>query len=438
MKTIIQIKTKIQMKTIKNNFSKYALLVAILFAITACKKEDDTSPTSSGTTTTTSSDISVIAGPTAADDAQLAFIEVGEGATITFGEGTFTFITPLSMDGKSKVTIIGAGQGKTILDFSGQNAGGEAVLISNSASIRIEGITIRDAKGDALKTTSCDKISFVNVGTIWSGEPSETNGAYGLYPVLCTEVYIDSCYAYGASDAGIYVGQSDMIIVKNSVVEGNVAGIEIENSTNADVFNNEAFDNTGGILIFDLPSLTKAGRYCRVFDNNCHDNNRENFAPDGNIVGNVPAGTGCFVLSSTDVQVYNNEFHRNHYGGIMVLSYFIVGTPTDPTFNPYCSGIYIHGNSITVNGDSINRTNMSFNNFGIMSQISTAGYDQPDITVDGVVDSADVDPICINQPSASFLNLNLDVSENVDSIISNKDDFYCTKLAFPAIVFEEY
>ena len=98
MKTIIQIKTKIQMKTIKNNFSKYALLVAILFAITACKKEDDTSPTSSGTTTTTSSDISVIAGPTAADEAQLAFIEVGEGATITFGEGTFTFITPLSMD----------------------------------------------------------------------------------------------------------------------------------------------------------------------------------------------------------------------------------------------------------------------------------------------------------------------------------------------------
>ena len=62
---------------------------------------------------------------------------------------------------------------------------------------------------------------------------------------------IDSCVAIGASDAGIYVGQSENIIVKNSIAEFNVAGIEIENSYYADVFNNYASNNTGGILVFD-------------------------------------------------------------------------------------------------------------------------------------------------------------------------------------------
>ena len=41
---------------------------------------------------------------------------------------------------------------------------------------------------------------------------------------------IEHCIAIGASDAGIYVGQSNNIIVRNCEVFQNVAGIEIENS----------------------------------------------------------------------------------------------------------------------------------------------------------------------------------------------------------------
>ena len=51
-----------------------------------------------------------------------------------------------------------------------------------------------------------------------------------FYPVASEDVLIDGCVAIGASDAGIYVGQSQNIIVKNSRAEFNVAGIEIENS----------------------------------------------------------------------------------------------------------------------------------------------------------------------------------------------------------------
>ena len=61
-------------------------------------------------------------------------------------------------------------------------------------------------------------------------------------------VLIDGCVAIGASDAGIYVGQSQNIIVKNSIAQYNVAGIEIENSFYADVFDNLT-SHTGGILV---------------------------------------------------------------------------------------------------------------------------------------------------------------------------------------------
>ena len=64
-------------------------------------------------------------------------------------------------------------------------------------------------------------------------ESLTTNGAYGIYPVESKDVLIDSVLVRGASDAGIYVGQSRNIIVRHSTAVENVAGIEIENSFEA-------------------------------------------------------------------------------------------------------------------------------------------------------------------------------------------------------------
>ena len=45
---------------------------------------------------------------------------------------------------------------------------------------------------------------------------------------------------------------------KETLAKFNAAGIEIENSYYADVYNNIG-KNTGGILVFDLPNLPKQG-----------------------------------------------------------------------------------------------------------------------------------------------------------------------------------
>ena len=60
---------------------------------------------------------------------------------------------------------------------------------------------------------------MIRLRTEWTGGPKETNGAYGFYPVESKDVLIDGCVAIGASDAGIYVGQSQNIIVKNSIAQ---------------------------------------------------------------------------------------------------------------------------------------------------------------------------------------------------------------------------
>ena len=138
----------------------------------------------------------------------------------------------------------------------------------------------------------------------------------GSIPCSCTDVVIDGCTAVGASDAGIYVGQSENIIVRNCTARQNVAGIEIENSTRADVFDNLATDNSGGILVFALPDLPKKdGRHCRVFRNQVLANNHANFAPKGNTVATVPPGTGIMIMATDQVEVFDNAIEQNQTVG---------------------------------------------------------------------------------------------------------------------------
>jgi parallel beta-helix repeat protein len=163
--------------------------------------------------------------------------------------------------------IKGEGMDKTVLSFKGQTEGAEGLRISNCSNIQIIGLTVEDAKGDNIKVTETNGLYFSDVKVQWTGGAKETNGAYGFYPVLCKNIVIENCVAARASDAGIYVGQSDSVIIRNNTVYENVAGIESENSRFVDIYENHTYNNTGGILIFDLPGLTQTGRHTRVFQN---------------------------------------------------------------------------------------------------------------------------------------------------------------------------
>ena len=305
----------------------------------------------------------------------------------------------------------------SILSFAQQEDGAEGLKIINCKNIQLEHFTIQDSKGDGIKVQDTDGITFVNVKTEWTKGPNSKNGAYGIYPVQCRNVVIDSCISIGASDAGIYVGQSEQIIVKNSEAFHNVAGIEIENSFNVDVFDNYAHHNTGGILIFDLPDLiVKKGQNVRVFDNRVEENNLDNFAPPGNIVSTVPAGTGIMVLATSDIEIFNNRILNNKSVGTGIVSYFMTELPvTDSLYNPYTSAIYIHDNvykrkkQIPTLKHDIGK--LLFIKFG---------RDVPDIIYDGMPDPKYTDSdgvvfpernLCIyNNSGSEFVNLEIDIN----------------------------
>ena len=278
---------------------------------------------------------------------QEAMILMQEGDILTIKSGYYSFEDGLSLD-VDKVTVRGEGMDSTILDFKNQKSGAQGFLVTSNEVI-LENFSIMDAKGDALKVIGSKGISMLNLKTEWTGGPKSTNGAYGFYPVESEDVLIDGCVAIGASDAGIYVGQSKNIIVRNSIAQYNVAGIEIENSYYADVYDNLASHNTAGILVFDLPDLPQqGGHHIRVFDNEAINNDTDNFAPEGNIVGEVPRGTGIIIMANSDVEVFNNLMSGNGTVNLSIVSY---GDETDDqNYYPHPKRIQVHNNTYGPSG----------------------------------------------------------------------------------------
>jgi parallel beta-helix repeat protein len=288
-----------------------------------------------------SSDIFLEPSVNSQEEIQEALILANPGDTLKLSKGTYYFEDGLSLD-VDNVIIEGAGMNETILDFKNQISGAQGLLVT-SDRVTLKDFTVADAKGDAIKVIGAKGIYMVNLKTEWTGGPKSTNGAYGLYPVESTDVLIDGCIAIGASDAGIYVGQSRNIIVRNSVAQYNVAGIEIENSYYADVYDNLASHNTGGILVFDLPDLPQqGGHHVRVFRNKVLDNDTDNFAPEGNIVGEVPRGTGIIIQANSDVEVFDNDISGNGTVNVSIVTYS--NETQDEDYNPHPKSIQIHGN----------------------------------------------------------------------------------------------
>ena len=355
------------------------------------------------------------------EEIQEALILAEPGDIIRLTSGTYNLEDSLSLD-VDNVQIEGEGMNQTILNFKNQQSGAQGLSVT-SDNVTLQDFSIQDAKGDAIKVKGVTNIKFLRVKTEWTNGPKSENGAYGLYPVESKNVLIDGCVAIGASDAGIYVGQSQNIIVRNSRAEFNVAGIEIENSYYADVHNNVATNNTGGILVFDLPSLPQqGGHHVRVFNNKSVGNNTDNFAPEGNIVGEVPRGTGIIIQANSDVEIFNNIIGDNDTVNIAVVTY---GNDTDDEeYYPHPKSIQIHGNEFGPTGYNPDTSK------GELAQIlfDLSGGDMPDIFWDGLVP---LSQLVFGQPD----NERMIISNNGDATILALDPIkYLLPFFDPAIL----
>ena len=341
---------------------------------------------------------------------QEQLLDAKPGSVVEIPAGTYHLTSGLTLRGNG-VTVRGAGMDKTILSFKGQVTGPEGMLVYAS-NFTIEGLTIEDSKGDGLKINDGDNITIRKVKVQWTGGSKVTNGAYGIYPVKTRNVLIEDCVAIAASDAGIYVGQSNGVVVRHSRAEGNVAGIEIENTINADVYENVATNNTGGILVFNMPNLSQPGYGTRVFKNKVERNNLGNFAARGTAVASVPAGSGVVINSNSKVEIFDNDIVEHQTSNLIISSYFSTGyfnkKGVAENYDPYPKAIYVYGNRFKGGGDSpdgLELKTLKIAMYGLTGRLPDVlwdGYADPKLMVKGVLPADQ--RICI-QPDVSIINI---------------------------------
>jgi parallel beta-helix repeat protein len=292
-----------------------------------------------------------------AGEVQAALIAAQPGDELVFASGRYMFSEELSLS-VNDVTLRGEGDG-VIFDFSGQAAGNaNGISATGVSDVTFENFSVVDTRGDGIKVTNGTNLTFRKIKVSWSRGPDPMNGGYGLYPVLSNKILIDDCEVKYASDAGIYVGQSTYAIVRNSRAEGNVAGIEIENTDDAEVAGNTAHDNTVGLLVFNLPNLQrKSGSRTMVRDNTITSNNQMNYAAAGNVLSYVPPGVGMILFAHDSAEVTGNTIMGNESTAMVISS-----CPTfallsdgavncaDAAYDSYAEGLYVHDNTFSGNG----------------------------------------------------------------------------------------
>ncbi|MBN8229147.1 right-handed parallel beta-helix repeat-containing protein [Corallococcus macrosporus] len=300
---------------------------------------------------------------------------LAECTTITLAPGTYTFDNAITIR-KNGITLVGAGKGA-----KGEGTGGASstVLVFTNAAANSNGLdvvgdrftvsnlAVWNAKKDAIRVESSTDVVMRGVRTEWEKADQESNGKYGLYPVKSKYVLIEDCEAYNAADAGIYVGQTEYAVVRNSIAKQNVAGIEIENTKFAYVLGNTAQDNTTGLVVFDLPGNPIKGTDIRVKNNVITGNNRNNFASvqaSSSTVSQVPAGTGTFMLASRRVELTGNTWGNNNTVDVAVLSGLTIDSnPANWSAaggNWASADVYIHDNTFQGgSGDNVDNGNLS-------------------------------------------------------------------------------
>ncbi len=341
------------------------------------------------------------------EDAFRLQLETAEpGDVIVVPEGRFDFRRGLTLTADG-VTIRGAGMDASVLSFSEQVAGAEGLLVTGS-DFTIEDLAIEDAVGDALKINGGRNIVVRRVRTEWTNGPATENGAYGIYPVQTENTLIEGSVAIGASDAGLYVGQSRNVIVRNSRAEYNVAGIEIENTVHADVYGNTAVNNTGGILVFNMPDLPEEGHSTRVFDNDVTGNNTPNFGVPGTAVASIPAGSGIVVNANDRVEIFDNQIANHRTANVLISSYFstnYVGQREESAvFDPYPETIFIYGNTFAPGGEAPDMDDLE----AVRLAVYGAEGRFPDIVWDGIRNAEKAGAehaICVDNGAAEVLDL---------------------------------
>jgi parallel beta-helix repeat protein len=274
-----------------------------------------------------------------------AVAAASDGDKLLIEPGDYAEEIAITTDNLSLVGCGGASGNRPRIIPDGGPTDTNGVFAANVDGLHFQSLELFDWDENGIFVTGAQGVSFRDI----IGDGNNFHTVYAVFPVVSDDVLIETSYVKGIVDAGIYVGQSTNIVVRYNRVEDNVAGIEIENSSFARVHNNYATNNTGGLLVFKLPSPpVQLGDHHNIFHNVNISNNEPNVG--SGTVGLVPAGTGMIVISTQDSDFHHNWATTNQTFGFAMLDQIVINVLAAPT-TKHCNGGTNDGNLCTVAGD---------------------------------------------------------------------------------------
>ena len=154
------------------------------------------------------------------------------------------------------------------------------------------------------------------------------NGRYAIFPVRSARGRIArNTTARTRSDACLYTGQDERLIVDDNQASDCEIGLQIENSRHVRFTHNVATGNTVGMVVDVIDGRqVKVESDNVVTDNVLADNNRPNTAPPGYETAMLPAGIGLVMDAPDRTLVARNRITGNTFVGLTLVN-FCIGEP---------------------------------------------------------------------------------------------------------------
>jgi parallel beta-helix repeat protein len=279
----------------------------------------------------------------AAGALQTAVSAASPGAKLLIGSGDYVEEVTATADDLKIVGCGGATNDRPRIVAPMTQITGRGIQANGVDGLVFQSLEVFGQQNDGLRVSLCNGVTFRDI----VGDGNLVSN-YSVFPQTCNDVVVELCKVTRVDDAPLYVGQSSTIIVRHNEVRDSVAGIEIENCGNAQVYGNYATGNTGGILAFKDGSLPVQLSECHdIHHNVLESNNTPNFG--SGTVAKVPAGSGILCVSTDATLVHHNVSRDNDTFGIVLTDQYIAefGPPfseADPTDN------YIWENNAQPNG----------------------------------------------------------------------------------------
>jgi parallel beta-helix repeat protein len=297
------------------------------------------------------STVTVEAGAGAEQRLHKALAAAKPGDSIELGAGRFDFSAPLNL-ATAGMTLSGAGPAETELNFA-QQPRVKDTLANTGIVVAADRLVLRDfavvdAGGPGIAGMGVDRITFKNLRIQQTAGLRTAGSSNAIRLFASRHVLFDGLMIRHAWVSGIQISESENVVVRNCTFEENSTGLEVENDYFADVYNNTATHNAGGILVLDMPSYPHTGGHAiRIFHNKVVDNNTPTAAPG--IASTMRTGTGILITGGeSDIHIFDNDIGGNGHANV-----FLVALPwkiDNPDYNAVPNDVVIRNNRFGKSG----------------------------------------------------------------------------------------